>query len=78
MRKSQTAAKKANSTRNRHNGRINAYKQGILDKGKMFTDSKGSLYSAVDCSVMIPNPTPHLIFGPDFIKLEKYQIARVA
>lgn len=47
MQKAKTASRKAESTRNRHNGRVNAAKQHILDKGETFIDSKGVMYSAV-------------------------------
>lgn len=32
------------SNRNRHTGRINAYKQYILDRGRMVKDSRGVEY----------------------------------
>lgn len=47
MRKADTLKRKAASTRNRHNGRINAAKQHIMDKGQSFQMSDGSIYSAM-------------------------------
>jgi len=40
---------KANkSTRNRHTGRINAYKRRILELGKKFLDSNGKEYRYIE------------------------------
>ena len=47
MRKSETAKHKAVSRRNRHNGKINAWKAYILEKGRPFQTSDGVIYSAL-------------------------------
>jgi hypothetical protein len=33
--------------RNRHTGKLNAYKQHILTKGRQFTDSRGIVYAGI-------------------------------
>lgn len=38
-------AKQSRSTRNRHTGRINAFKAGIMKSGRGFEDSQGNHYA---------------------------------
>lgn len=33
------------STRNRHSGKVNAYKQSVIDKGRKVEDSRGVTYA---------------------------------
>ncbi len=47
MLKSRTVMKRVKSHRNRHNGKINAAKQQVLDKGESFIDSNGKSYTAL-------------------------------
>jgi len=57
---------KANkSKRNRHTGRINAYKRRILEQGKLMTDSNGKEYRYIQSGVRtyqapISQALPHL------------------
>ena len=47
MLKEKTAMLKASSKRNRHNGRVNAWKQFILEKGRTFQTADGRQYKAL-------------------------------
>jgi hypothetical protein len=57
MRKEQTAARKARSTRNRHNGKINLWKNHVIQHGKTYTDNTGQIFHALPNSEWIQDPT---------------------
>ena len=47
MRKTETARRKAMSTRNRHNGKLNAWKKYVWQKGETFATTDGVQYRAL-------------------------------
>lgn len=72
MRKSKTAVKKAASTRNRHNGRINAYKAHVIKNGREFSDSAGVNYVAIKTGDIKVSIKGHQILKP------KYSVVKAA
>lgn len=55
MNKTERQNRKNKSTRNRHNGRINADKQHVLDNGLPFFTANGQEYRAILSKYVIPN-----------------------
>lgn len=45
MQYSERAARNSRSTRNRHNGHINAFKANVMKTGNGFEDSRGTHYA---------------------------------
>lgn len=45
MQYSERAARNSRSHRNRHNGRINAFKSKVMKSGKGFEDNRGTHYA---------------------------------
>jgi len=68
---------KANkSKRNRHTGRVNAYKQRIIDKGKVHHDSKGNAYCSIQTGVRSCAPEHDFISFPDATKVPCFSTVR--
>jgi len=71
MRKSERAKRNAKSTRNRHNGRINADTEMVLARGKDFQTSDGKDYRALINKTIITGGTLSTdedgVITPEFI-----------
>ena len=63
MRKEETAARKAKSTRSRHNGKVGIWKSNVMKKGKTYTDSKGQVFHATPDSEWIQDRSAILADG---------------
>ena len=57
------------SNRNRHTGRVNDYKQRILDRGKLSHDSEGRAYCSIQSGVRSSMPVHELINYPGDVKV---------
>ena len=68
MKMTERAVRNANSTRNRHNGRVNFATQWLHDNGQTFEMSDGKSYSTFVTKILLP-PTENdnMIVGDDGI-----------
>ena len=71
MNKENRDKKKATSSRNRHNGRINSMKQSVLDRGTRVVSPDGTVYSRVFTGWVTPDS---MLNG---VKVPKYTFVRV-